>query len=66
MTKNRTDNYTIALAQMIQLETVSSANQSDKTKFYNFHSLLRELFPKLFSTAVCEEINGSLLLKLKG
>lgn len=51
---------------MIQCETVSSADRQDKTKFYRFHELLRQLFPSLFSVCSFEDFDGSILLIWKG
>lgn len=62
----RTETYAQKLSRMIQLETVSAVGQMDKTKFYAFHALLRELFPALFSCCTYEEFNGSFLLRWPG
>lgn len=62
----RTEAYVRKLSRMIQAETVSGAGQKDKTKFYAFHGLLRELFPVLFSCCVYEDFDGSLLLRWPG
>ena len=35
---------------MIQKETVSSRFDSDKTKYYEFHKILEELFPLVHKT----------------
>lgn len=51
---------------MIQSETVSSDGESDKSKFYRFHELLRELFPNIFSVCELEDFDGSLLLRWRG
>ena len=55
--------YGKQLAQMVQKETVSFRDQEDRTKFYEFHEILEELFPNVH--AVCEKhvFNGSLLFK---
>ena len=63
---DRTQNYAQRLAQMIRVETVSVRNQADKSKFYQLHTLLRELFPHLFSVCTYENFDGSFLLFWKG
>lgn len=45
--------YGEALAKMIRKETVSSRFEEDKTKFYEFHQILEELFPLVHKT--CEK-----------
>ena len=66
MTDTRTSRYAQRLACMIRHATVSRENQTDKTEFYRFHQLLRELFPHLFAACSCEEFDGSLLLRWPG
>ena len=66
MSDTRTNTYAERLSRLIQAETVSSDAKGDRTKFYRFHNLLRELFPKLFSVCEFEDFNGSFLLKWKG
>ena len=62
----RTQSYADQLARMIQMETVSRLDQSDKTIFYQFHDLLRELFPSLFAVCTYEDFDGSFLLRWQG
>lgn len=62
----RTDNYAETFARMIRAETVSAKNQTDLSKFYAFHDLLRDLFPSLFGVCAFEDFNGSILLRWKG
>ncbi len=62
----RTDQYAKELARMIQMETISEAEQPDKTIFYQFHDLLRELFPTLFELCTFENFDGSFLLRWQG
>lgn len=62
----RTGVYADDLSKMIRMETVSTENQTDKTKFYAFQDLLKELFPELFSACEMEDFNGSFVLRLKG
>ena len=63
---NRSEEYAVTLSKMIQCETVSAVGQKDLTKFYNFHKLLRELFPGVFAALTEEVFHGSLLLRWKG
>lgn len=64
--EKRIDEYAEKLSKMVQVETVSSRNDPQVEKFLNFHKLLEDLFPNVFS--VCEkiEIDGNLMLKWKG
>jgi len=64
--KKRIDEYAGKLSRMVQVETISQRGKPDVEKFRRFHTLLRELFPKVF--AACEEIeiDGNLMLKWKG
>ena len=62
----RTTNYAQRLSRMIQAETVSENYQTDKTKFYRFHQLLKELFPMITQVCQWEDFDGSFLLRWKG
>ncbi len=66
MTDARTLDYAQRLSKLIQAETVSSDAKGDRAKFYRFHDLLREVFPKLFSVCEFEDFNGSILMRRKG
>lgn len=66
MADTRTNAYAEGLSRMIQAETVSQKDAFDRAKFDRFHTLLRELFPTLFSRAQVEDFDGSLLLRLCG
>ncbi len=66
MSDFRTSEYANNLARLIQVETISTFNQTDKTKFYKFHDVLREMFPELFSVCSFEDFDGSFLMKWKG
>lgn len=66
MQESRTEYYASCLSRLIQEETVSSWNQTDKSKFYRFQDLLREIFPTIFSVAEYEDFDGSFLLRWKG
>ena len=62
-TSQRAVEYGKGLSRMIQKETVSSRFDSDKTKFYEFHQLLEEMFPHLHRNCEKKVFNGSLLFK---
>ena len=66
MSENRSMQYAEILSKLIKVETISSRENKDITKFLGFHEVLRETYPKLFATAECENFDGSLLLKWKG
>lgn len=66
MSDNKAESYAKKLSRMIQMETVSSENQKDKTKFYRFRELLTEIFPHIFSVCELEDFDGSFLLHWKG
>ncbi len=65
-TSMRAQEYGGKLARMIQMETVSSRYDEDRTKFYELHKVLEELYPAVHK--VCEKhvFEGSLLFKWKG
>ncbi len=58
--------YAERLSTLIQAETISIYNQTDKTKFYRFHELLREMFPSLFAVCTFEDFDGSFLMHWQG
>lgn len=64
MSRNKA--YAERLSRLIQTETISTFNQTDRTKFYRFHGLLREMFPHLFSVCTFEDFNGSFLMRWQG
>lgn len=66
MSIERSMKYAEKLSLMIQKETISEFNQNDKSKFYEFHSLLKALFPNVFRECTLEDFQGSILLKWKG
>ena len=66
MSENRAMKYAEILSKLIKVETISSRENKDITKFLEFHKVLRETFPNFFNTVECEEFDGSLLLKWKG
>ncbi len=66
MSENRSMQYAEILSKLIQVETISSRENKDITKFLGFHKVLRETYPEFFKTVECEDFDGSLLLKWKG
>lgn len=66
MPDERTMRYAQTLSRLIQKETVSSPNDTDPTKFREFHQLLRECFPQLFRQCAFEDFEGSFLLRWPG
>ena len=66
MSDERTQLYAERLSRLIQAETVSVKKQTDKSKFYAFHDVLRAEFPHLFAVCEFEDFDGSILLRWKG
>ena len=66
MLDSRTNDYANGLARLIQVETISTFEQTDKTKFYKFHEVLREMFPNLFKVCTFEDFDGSFLMRWQG
>ncbi len=66
MSENRSMQYAEILSKLIQVETISSRESNDITKFLGFHEVLRETYPNLFEKLECENFDGSLMLKWKG
>jgi len=62
----RADEYGEKLSKLLQIETVSSRFDDDRSKFYGFHNVLEELYPNIHR--VCEKhvFDGSLLFKWAG
>lgn len=65
-TSARSVEYGKQLAKMVQKETISSRFEEDRTKFYEFHEILEELFPNVHKTCEKHVFNGSLLYKWSG
>ena len=63
---SRNDVYAERLSKLIQHETISTFNQTDRTKFYEFHNILRQMFPHLFAVCSFEDFDGSFLMCWKG
>lgn len=62
----RSVEYGKQLAKMVQKETISFRDQEDRTKFYEFHEILEELFPLVHKNCEKHVFNGSLLFKWTG
>ena len=62
----RADEYGHKLSEMIKCETISCRDQQDRTKFFEFHKKLEELFPNVHSKCEKHIFNGSLLFKWQG
>lgn len=58
--------YGRRLAKMIQKETISVRGNEDRTKFYEFHKELEQLFPKVHTYCEKKEFKGNLLYHGKG
>ena len=65
-TSERSVEYGKRLAKMVQVETISSRFDEDRTKFYKFHETLEELFPNVHKVCEKHDFNGSLLYKWPG
>lgn len=63
---DRTKLYCDNLSKLIKIETISESGQTDFTKFYHFHDVLRETFPNIFAVCEFENFDGSFLMKWEG
>ena len=54
------------LSAMVRCETTSYAEFSDPEKFRRFHTVLRELYPKVFDVCEVFDLDGNLLLRWQG
>lgn len=66
MSDIRNQEYAARLSRLIQAETISAHGQTDLTKFYSFHALLKEEFPSLFTACEFEDFDGNILLRWAG
>ena len=64
--QSKQDIYVKEFQKLIRKETVSSRENRDRTKFREFHDILREVFPKVFGACEFREFDGSILLLWKG
>ncbi len=58
--------YAEKLAELIKKKTVSSYDETDISRFTEFHDVLKEVFPHVFSACSVEVFDGSLLIKWEG
>ena len=65
-TSERAERYGKILSTMVQKETISGRDQENRTKYYEFHEILAELFPLVHQHLEKTVLNGSLLFKWKG
>ena len=63
---NRNNTYAQQLSKLIQIETISSDHQPDKSKFYAFQKLLQQIFPCLYGKCEIQDYHGSFLLRWPG
>lgn len=63
---NRNKLYAEQLSRLIQCETISCDHQPDKSKFYEFQKLLRQMFPAIFQKCTFEDFHGSFLMRWEG
>lgn len=63
---NRNNTYAKQLSKLIQVETISCDDQPDKTKFYEFQKMLKQIFPNLYNKCQVEDFHGSMLLRWPG
>lgn len=62
----RAEKYGKQLSKLVQKETISSRYDLDRSKFLEFHELLKEMFPQVHKTCAKHVFNGSLLFKWSG
>ncbi|MBR4878373.1 MAG: M20/M25/M40 family metallo-hydrolase [Clostridia bacterium] len=58
--------YAEKLSKMIQCETISQKGEKNLPKFYAFHKVLEELFPRVHAKMEKRDFEGSLMFYLKG
>ena len=63
---SRAEKYGKQLSTLVQKETISSRFDSDRTKFLEFHEILKNMFPNVHKTCEKHVFNGSLLFKWSG
>ena len=63
---DRVDTYAKKLQKMVQFETVSIRGEDQSEKFREFHKVLEELFPTVFSKLEKIDIDGNLMMKWEG
>ena len=58
--------YGSRLGNMIRCETISDYMDKDTSKFYQFHGVLKEMFPRIHKVCEKMDFNGNLLYRWKG
>ena len=62
----RAEKYGKQLSELLQIETISSRFDEDRSKFLKFHKALETMFPNIHKTCEKHVFNGSLLFKWSG
>lgn len=62
----RSEAYGKSLSKLVQIETISSRYNEDRSKFYKFHEELERMFPLIHKNLEKHVFNGSLLFKWTG
>lgn len=62
----RTEQYSLELSKLIQIETISDNEQTDGKKFEDFREALKAMFPNIFGVCEYEEFHGGFLMRWKG
>lgn len=60
------DRYAENLGRLIRVRTVSHHTETDLSVFYEFHGVLKDVFPNVFSACDFEDFDGSILLRWPG
>lgn len=64
--KERNLRYAEKLSKMIRCETISSRESLDEEKFFYFHQVLKELYPRVHEACEVHEFGGNLLYRYPG
>lgn len=65
-TSERAMKYGKQLSELIQVETISSRYDPDRSKFLGFHKVLEAMFPNIHKSCEKHVFDGSLLFKWSG
>ena len=60
------ERYIENFRKLIQVKTISHYTDENMTPFYEFHDVLKNVFPNIFSVCTVEDFDGSLLIRWKG